>query len=169
MGDRLNIQLIYTSFEDEVQSLHIYSHWGGHRILSRGLSDAIQAGRGRWDDQSYLGRIILSQLVGEDWNQNLSWGLSPDYVDSEYPDLKVYLKQNIVVYAGIPYSFDEIAEDVAWSDRAYGRAYRNFEKTYVDTETEDCEYQRYKAWIKETRRTTIDTSLITEKGANIDE
>ena len=71
MGDRANF-----GFRDRKEDIiFLYGHWAGHQMLSK-LADAVSHARPRWTDESYATRICISQLVGEDWNGELGWGLS---------------------------------------------------------------------------------------------
>jgi alpha-ketoglutarate-dependent taurine dioxygenase len=70
MGDRANFGFIQPSGD----AIVLYGHWAGYDMLSH-LANALEAARTRWTDPAYATRIAVSQLVGEDWNQELSWGL----------------------------------------------------------------------------------------------
>lgn len=54
----------------------IYSHWG-EDTRYQDLARAIDVARPRWDDESYFTRILISQLVNNDWNQELHYGVWP--------------------------------------------------------------------------------------------
>ncbi len=70
MGDRI----VYTIRRDSNLSLNLYSHWGGYdRFIS--LANALQAAEPRWNDSSYASRIIVSQLIGSNWNEETGFGL----------------------------------------------------------------------------------------------
>lgn len=54
--------------------IFMYRQWGGsdqNEIFANALSKA----RPRWHDDSYGTRIILSQMVGEDWSGELGYGI----------------------------------------------------------------------------------------------
>jgi hypothetical protein len=70
MGDRANFGFKQSNGETIV----LYGHWAGHGMLEK-LASAVEAARDRWTDEAYATRICVSQLIGEDWNQGLSWGL----------------------------------------------------------------------------------------------
>lgn len=70
MGDRI----VYTIRQDENLSLNLYSHWGGYdRFVT--LANALKAAEPRWNDSSYAARIIVSQIVGDQWNEETGFGL----------------------------------------------------------------------------------------------
>jgi hypothetical protein len=70
MGDRANF-----GFKDSKgDTLYLYGHWAGHRMLQN-LADAVSAAEPRWGDDSYATRICISQLVNEEWSSETGWGL----------------------------------------------------------------------------------------------
>jgi hypothetical protein len=70
MGDRV----VYTIRQDKDLSVNLYSHWGGYdRFIN--LANALRAAEPRWNDTSYATRIIISQLIGDQWNQELGFGI----------------------------------------------------------------------------------------------
>jgi len=75
MGDRANF-----GFRADQNSpvVVLYAHWGGYQMMSN-LAHAIAKARGRWHDDGYATRICISQLIGSDWDQELSFGI---YVDN---------------------------------------------------------------------------------------
>lgn len=71
MGARTNF-----TFKDEAGSITLYSHWGGdskHMDLARALDKA--SGRLNMGDTSYALRIMISQLIGTEWDQETGFGL----------------------------------------------------------------------------------------------
>ena len=71
MGDRAN----FGFRQSNENVVFLYGHWAGHEMLSK-LAHAVDIARPRWTDESYATRIAISQLIGEDWNQELGWGIS---------------------------------------------------------------------------------------------
>lgn len=71
MGARTNF-----TFTTDTGSLTLYSHWGGdskHMDLARALDKA--SSRLSMGDTSYALRIIVSQLIGSEWDQETGFGL----------------------------------------------------------------------------------------------
>ncbi|QDP57889.1 MAG: hypothetical protein Unbinned1693contig1002_33 [Prokaryotic dsDNA virus sp.] len=69
MGDRGNIIVKYN--EDIV---YLYTHWGGselYDVLKRALSR-----KERWNDPSYLTRIIFCEMVKDDVEGSTGYGIS---------------------------------------------------------------------------------------------
>lgn len=79
MGDRI----VYTIKQADGLSLNLYSHWGGYdRFLD--LARALQAAQPRWTDENYAARIIVSQLIGEQWGSETGFGLWASKEDGHY-------------------------------------------------------------------------------------
>ena len=71
MGDRVNLG-IKTSSND---TIFLYLHYGGmdvHEVLAKAISHAML----RENDESYFTRILVSRVIGTDWNKQTSVGLS---------------------------------------------------------------------------------------------
>ena len=80
MGDRANF-----GFKDSKgNTIFLYGHWAGHEMLKR-LAAAVETARPRWTDESYATRICVSQIVGDEWNQETGWGLTVnELADNEH-------------------------------------------------------------------------------------
>jgi hypothetical protein len=98
MGDRGNIVMRYTKYgTDDTSDIYLYSHWSGWelpQILARALDKKI--GRNRWDDDSYLARIIFDELTTGDQGQETGYGIAPWQLDNEHPILYVDLEKKTV-------------------------------------------------------------------------
>ena len=75
MGDRANFGF---RADENSPVVVLYAHWGGYQMMSN-LAHAIDTARPRWNDEGYATRICISQLIGDEWNQEYSFGI---YVDS---------------------------------------------------------------------------------------
>ena len=91
MGDRINLKLEYSSG----QPIYFYSHWMGDS-MPRVLAKALNRGKERWDDDSYLARIIFSELVREDIDGLTGYGIAPYETDPQNPTIVVNLKAHTV-------------------------------------------------------------------------
>jgi len=85
MGDRGNIK-VYQG-ENSKQAVYLYSHYDGsdmcnilHKALSRNL---------RHDDHFYLTRIIFCELVKNDVNGELGYGIATSRADNQHTILGV--------------------------------------------------------------------------------
>lgn len=62
-------------------SIYLYSHWGGDSKLED-TKNAIEMARPRWDDPTYCARIIISQLIGYQWDEEAGFGIEANLPDS---------------------------------------------------------------------------------------
>jgi hypothetical protein len=90
MGDRI----VYSIKQDKDLSVNLYSHWGGYgRFVD--LARALKAAEPRWNDTSYATRIIVSQLIGDQWDEETGFGLWASNSDGAYggdhPDIIIDL------------------------------------------------------------------------------
>ena len=99
MGDRANIGVIMRDFHDtdgaNTTVVFFYSHWGGSQIEET-LADALDRGRGRWSDDSYLARIIFSEMIKDQILDDTGYGMSIYVGDNENPILIVDLENQLV-------------------------------------------------------------------------
>ena len=94
MGDRANFGFRQT---DE-SVIYLYGHWAGYGMMAR-LADAIIAANPRWHDESYATRIAISTMIGEEWSQEYSWGISTRIGDNEHSIPVVdWSKQTVTLY-----------------------------------------------------------------------
>ena len=70
MGDRANFGFVQPNGNTVV----LYGHWAGYQMLGK-LADAVIAARPRWNDSSYATRIVISQLIKDEWNSETGWGI----------------------------------------------------------------------------------------------
>lgn len=96
MGDRANIVIRETWPEDlsPREAVFLYSHWGGYELPA--VLQAALAKRWRWDDPSYLARIIFDVMLSGDHEAETGYGISTRLTDNEHPLLvcrgdRVYL------------------------------------------------------------------------------
>lgn len=70
----MGARVIYNIKQADGLFVCLYSHWGETRALED-TARALEKARDRWDDETYCARIIVSQLVGNDWDDLLGFGL----------------------------------------------------------------------------------------------
>jgi hypothetical protein len=73
MGDRANFGIR----QADGNTIFVYGHWAGHQMLAKfakAINRVVDAGR--MGDNAYATRIIISDLIGEDWSQDYSWGIT---------------------------------------------------------------------------------------------
>lgn len=82
------------------KKIYLYSHWGGgetyaesplavklHRALSR---------RERWDDEMYLARIITSEVLKENIDDETGYGIGFIEISPDYNTIKVDFENKTV-------------------------------------------------------------------------
>jgi len=70
MGERV----VFNFKQADGNYISLYSHWG-ETSMHEDLAHAIDKARPRWNDETYLARILVSQLIGQDWDSELGYGL----------------------------------------------------------------------------------------------
>lgn len=93
MGDRANICMVQN--HSGKGTIYLYTHWKGSE-LPKILQQALQKGKERWNDESYLARIIFCAMVGDDMESLTGFGISTYFTDNEHPILVVDAQQKIV-------------------------------------------------------------------------
>ena len=95
MGMRQNIEFDY----GEGKKVYFYSHWlGGDKNtspLAQELREAL-AKRWRWNDPSYLVRVIISYILKDDIDGETGYGIAPYQIDDEFPNIEVDLENQTV-------------------------------------------------------------------------
>jgi hypothetical protein len=100
MGARTNFEL-----RDSKGSVWLYSHWGGDTKITD-LQHALAKAEPRWTDTSYAMRIVVSQLIGSDWDSETGYGLSSfECGEESYDPIIVDFTGEIVTYQDKDYSF----------------------------------------------------------------
>ena len=100
MGDRAT----FAFEQSDGNVIYLYGHWAGDGMMAN-LAAAIDRASVRWSDESYATRIAISQIIGDQWNQELSWGISTYFCDSEHSVPVVSFKTQSVRL--IPHSWDK--------------------------------------------------------------
>jgi hypothetical protein len=120
MGARRQVVLYEGKEKDPF--LYVYSHWGGADLegeVARGLF----RGRPRWDDSSYLARILVSELVRSDIDGLTGFGLSGEpFGGLQYEDIEIYLATRRVCIDDEVWDFDEFVGQKLPKDFSLGQA-----------------------------------------------
>lgn len=87
MGDRANI-VIETNSGGKSAPLFIYSHWDGLYGMAEKLHRALKR-KQRWNDDSYLTRIIVDEVLKGAAYPDTGYGISRHEQDNEHPFLCV--------------------------------------------------------------------------------
>jgi hypothetical protein len=102
MGDRANVVIrdSYRPNNNPREAVFLYSHWGG-TDLPEIVREALAEARNRWNDESYLARMIFDRMIGDEQGDETGFGISTRLTDNEY-DL-------IVLHGGRLYQLTEKA------------------------------------------------------------
>ncbi len=105
MGDRSNIIIVYEN-DDKIG---FYTHWGGSHLPNT-LKDALIRGKNRWDDESYLARIIFSEMIKEEILEETGYGIYPvnsiSY-EEDHSSIYVFMKKKEVSIGQIVRTFED--------------------------------------------------------------
>jgi hypothetical protein len=95
MGSRTNF-----TFTTDTGALTLYSHWGGDS-KSKDLALALDKASSRLSmgDTSYALRIIVSQLIGSEWDSETGYGIfiGDEGGEEQYTPVTVNLTNNTVI------------------------------------------------------------------------
>lgn len=106
MGARTNFEL-----KDSKGSVWLYSHWGGDDKVYD-LAVALKKAEHRWSDSSYAMRIVVSQLIGENWNAETGFGLSSyECGEESYLPICVNFDVQTVTYDDIEYNYEDFISE----------------------------------------------------------
>jgi hypothetical protein len=86
MGARINFIFIQDETaigEPASPKVVLYSHWG-ETTWEVDLACALSVAEPRWDDPSYGTRIVISNLIGEQWKSETGFGI---YATTEMTDM----------------------------------------------------------------------------------
>lgn len=87
MGDRANFGIK----QADGNTIFVYGHWAGGNMLAK-FANAIDrvVDAGRLGDDAYATRIIISDLIGDDWSQDLGWGITINTLADNEHKVPVY-------------------------------------------------------------------------------
>lgn len=92
MGDRANI-VVRQENNTNKGDVWFYTHWRGHDIAD--VVKSALAKKERWEDSSYLARIIFDELRGDD-NGTTGFGISTTLQDNEHEIIVVDVPNQVV-------------------------------------------------------------------------
>lgn len=90
MGDMANVVID----EAEGGTIYLYTHWAGTELPAT-LQTALKK-RWRWDDESYLTRIIQREMIRGIEDEETGAGISTYLGDNSYPFLRVNSEKQTV-------------------------------------------------------------------------
>lgn len=80
MGNRANVA--FTPDPGQAGTVCLYTHWDGARLPL--LVKQALAKRWRWDDKSYLTRIVFCHIVGESYGDETGFGIDVSPPDNQH-------------------------------------------------------------------------------------
>lgn len=95
MGDRVNIAV-----QDQGQRVYFYGHWRGY--IAPAKVQAALAKRSRWDDPSYLARIVFCEFIKGVEDEESGFGISTRIEDNEHPIIVVNCNTQRVEFEADP-------------------------------------------------------------------
>lgn len=108
MGDRRNVQ-----FKMQPADVYLYTHWGGSE-LPQTVAYALQRGKGRWTDETYLCRIVFSEMIKAEVLGETGYGISTAPAgDAGYPPVVIDCDKQTVSINGRSYTFPAFVKQFA--------------------------------------------------------
>ena len=102
MGERGNICMV----QEDGNKIYFYTHWSVYE-LEKVVKSALIRGKSRWDDESYLARIVFNELTkGQEMDES-GFGISTYEVDNSYPIPFICSHDKTVMIDGNKWSFEE--------------------------------------------------------------
>ena len=98
MGDRANT-LVKSNENDK--GIYFYTHWSGYR-LPQTVQTALKR-KLRWDDESYLNRIIFSEMIKDSVTDETGYGISTFTHDGETRIVEIKHEKQTVTMKGLTY------------------------------------------------------------------
>lgn len=81
------------------RKIYLYSHWkGGEEDEGQLIDDLRRALRRkqRWNDESYLARIIISEVIKDDIEGETGYGIAPYVGEEEFKTIEVDFEKQTV-------------------------------------------------------------------------
>lgn len=106
-----NAEIVVLFSSDSKGKVCLYQHWDGD-TLGKTLSEALDRGRSRWNDESYLTRIIFSTMLMDSGTlaDLTGFGIAP-YTTNQYYTWTVDTeKQTVTDPEGKTSSFEDFAK-----------------------------------------------------------
>lgn len=93
MGARSNVYITDSTdaaYDHGQRGIYIYSHGSGPELPEK-VRDALAFGRGRWDDSTYLTRILIDQITKDARDQETGYGVGLTSGENSFPMVTVDL------------------------------------------------------------------------------
>jgi hypothetical protein len=93
MGDRANVYLVLDG--NPPTGLYLYTHWAGSEWHDRAKA-AVKAAWGRWNDEPYFNRIVITELFKDLVGETTGGGISLEMCDNEHDIVVIDRAQELV-------------------------------------------------------------------------
>lgn len=90
--------------------IFFYTHWGGS-YLKETLKDALERSRDRWNDESYLARIVFSEMIKDSVGDTTGYGIAPYAPDNEHEHVIVNVAAKTITEGENHYTFDDFCKE----------------------------------------------------------
>lgn len=70
----MGARVIFNFKQSDGNYISLYSHWGEYERYAA-VAYALHHARPRWSDESYCMRILVSRIIGPDWESETGYGL----------------------------------------------------------------------------------------------
>lgn len=102
-----------TRAEVEVQhgegTIYLYQHYDGYEIAET-VANALERSESRWNDEAYLTRIIFSEMIKDDINGTMGYGIMLGPADADKYRVKVNPHTQTVAYNNRVLTFAEFVD-----------------------------------------------------------
>jgi len=95
MGDRANIVI-----QSNGERVYLYGHWMGHEMPA--IAQRALQRRQRWDDASYLARIVFCEMINGHEKEETGFGISTGLTDNERPICILDIDNQMVTFEQDP-------------------------------------------------------------------
>lgn len=107
----MGARTVFTFETEPGHAIYLYSHSGGDDKIND-LANAIDKARVRWSDESYALRIIVSALIGDNWDSEYGYGLwTQDRFEEDYEKTEINIRDKTVYVNTAPFSFDDFVSE----------------------------------------------------------
>lgn len=104
--------------------VYLYTHWGGSE-LPQILASAMLRGKDRWDDESYLARIIFSEMVQGAEMETTGYGIATYEMDKNHETIFVDVANQEIRHGQLKYTFTEFVEAASKEARRKAKAWEH--------------------------------------------
>jgi hypothetical protein len=102
MGERGNICMV----QEDCNKIYFYTHWRGDEV-NKITKSALIRGKKRWDNESYLARIVFNEMTKGEEMEETGFGISTYECDNSYPIPFICSAKKTVTIGNNIYTFED--------------------------------------------------------------